>query len=173
MEGDKLTLWWFIGSQPSRAVKTLLNIGNVPHDTIEVNLMLGEHQTPEYLANVNKRGLIPVIKDGDFKLSESNAILKYLYDTRHTIPRTLFPEDGKTRLATDELLEWYQCHFRPAMTGPLKVVLGAKRAGVKPDEDNVNYVTALIKPQLDTLEEVISRSAGPYLTGPHLTIADL
>jgi len=71
-------------------VKTALVLGDVPHETHEVNLLTGETQSEEFL-KINKRGAIPVIQDGDFRLSESSAILKYLYFTKESIPRHLFP----------------------------------------------------------------------------------
>lgn len=72
-----LTLYWSIGSQPGRAVKTLLLLGAIPHISHRVNVPKLEHKSPDYL-KINPLGLIPAIKDGDFVLGESNAILTYL-----------------------------------------------------------------------------------------------
>lgn len=33
-----IKLYWNIGSQPARAVKALLLMGNIPHQEIELNL---------------------------------------------------------------------------------------------------------------------------------------
>lgn len=53
--GSGITLYWNVGSQPSRAVKALLQIGNVPHNAISIDIMKGEQKQEEYL-KVNPRG---------------------------------------------------------------------------------------------------------------------
>lgn len=107
MEGvEGLNFYWSPVSQPSRSVKVLLDIGNVPVNLVTIDLGKGEHKGEEY-TKINKRGLLPYIRDGDFNLGESNAILKYLADTRDTIPETWWPKDGKKRAEVDQYLEWY------------------------------------------------------------------
>ncbi len=39
---ENLKLYYFLPSQPSCAVKSLLLLGNVPHTTIEINLAKGD-----------------------------------------------------------------------------------------------------------------------------------
>ena len=46
-------------------------------DIHEVNVYRGEGRTPQYLA-INPSGKIPTLIDGEFVLTESNAILLYL-----------------------------------------------------------------------------------------------
>lgn len=41
---NKLTLYWSIGSQPGRAVKTLLDIGKIPHEAKRINVAKMEHK---------------------------------------------------------------------------------------------------------------------------------
>ena len=42
MEGGKLTLYWNVMSGPSRAVKTVLDMGKVPHEEKLLDLQKGE-----------------------------------------------------------------------------------------------------------------------------------
>jgi glutathione S-transferase len=44
-----------------------------------VDITQGAHFQPEYLA-VNPNAPVPVLEDGDFRLTEGSAILKYVAD---------------------------------------------------------------------------------------------
>ncbi len=50
---------------------------NIDYDEIIVDLLNGEHKTPEFLA-LNPRGQVPVLVDGDVTIYDSQAILVYL-----------------------------------------------------------------------------------------------
>jgi maleylpyruvate isomerase len=89
---DALTLYWNVGSQPSRSVKALLLAGAVDYKEVSVNLFT-EEQKGEAFTKINPRQMVPFIKDGEFGLSESNAILKYLCNTRDSIPEHYFPKN--------------------------------------------------------------------------------
>ena len=52
MSEQKLTLYWFCPSQPSRALKTALLLAKLPHDDVIIDISKGEHKTPEY-AKIN------------------------------------------------------------------------------------------------------------------------
>lgn len=76
---NKITLFWNIGSQPSRAVKALLDISKVPYNNHFVDLANNETRSPEYLAK-NPLGQVPFIIDEEegLGIGESNAIVVYL-----------------------------------------------------------------------------------------------
>jgi glutathione S-transferase len=60
-------------------------------------------QTPEFLA-LNPNGLVPVVRDGDFVLWESNSIIRYLcsrYNGSH-----LYPADPISRARVDQWMDW-------------------------------------------------------------------
>jgi glutathione S-transferase len=90
--GD-ITLYWSPGSQPSRAVKAVLDIGKIQVNLKPLDVLKGESRTEEYL-KINPKGQVPFIVESDFSLGESNAILKYLVDSREQIPQSLFPKDA-------------------------------------------------------------------------------
>ena len=56
----------------------------------EYDIMKGETRTPEFLADVNANGRIPVLQIGDRFLPESNAACFYLADGSHLIPSDRF-----------------------------------------------------------------------------------
>jgi glutathione S-transferase len=78
---------------PSRAIRvrwTLQELG-VDFDTTIVNMMAGEHRSPEFL-KINPAGKLPALVDGDLVLTESVAIVLYLaekYSERGLIPEAL------------------------------------------------------------------------------------
>ena len=70
------------------------------------------------------------------------------------------------------LLEWYQCHFKTAAMGPMVYDFIPKMQGVTPDEEAVKSIEMPWKMIHDKLEELLG-GAGPFLTGDHMTLADL
>jgi glutathione S-transferase len=79
-----MNLYEFAPTRSIRARWTLQELG-VPFDAEVVNLMAGEHHSPDFLA-INPAGKLPVLVDGDLILTESVAIVLYLADK--------YPEKG-------------------------------------------------------------------------------
>ena len=52
---------------------------DIPYELRHVDYFAGAHKKPEFLA-INPNGAVPAVVDGDFALSESNAILQYAAD---------------------------------------------------------------------------------------------
>jgi glutathione S-transferase len=53
-----------------------LDLLGTQYDFKHVDYFAGAHKRPEYL-EINPNGAVPAATDGDFALSESNAILQY------------------------------------------------------------------------------------------------
>ena len=76
-----------------------------------VDLTKGEQQSPEFAAlNPNMR--MPVLKDDNYVLWESNAIAQYLANQRPE--GGLLPADGKGRLDVTRWQFWDLAHWDPA-----------------------------------------------------------
>jgi glutathione S-transferase len=60
-------------------------------------------QAPEFVA-LNPNALVPVIKDGDFVLWESNSIIRYLAGRYHG--EALYPADPFARARVDQWMDW-------------------------------------------------------------------
>ena len=58
-------------------IKLLLSLLEIEYQFIRVDLMKGEHKTPEYL-QLNPFGQVPLLIDGDKTLPDAQAILVYL-----------------------------------------------------------------------------------------------
>ena len=61
----------------SHRVRLFLTLVNEPFELVEVDILRGEQKTDEFL-KMNRFGQVPVLKDGDTVLADSNAILIYL-----------------------------------------------------------------------------------------------
>jgi glutathione S-transferase len=66
-------------------------------------LFTGEHTQPAF-TEVNPNQAVPVLEDGDFRLTESSAILKYLADK---IDSPTYPRDLQQRARINERMDWF------------------------------------------------------------------
>ena len=80
----------------------------LPLERREYDIMKGETRTPEFLANVNANGRIPVLQIGDRFLPESNAACFYLAEGS-----ALVPEEGSTRADMLRWMFWEQYNHEP------------------------------------------------------------
>lgn len=62
----------------------------LPLERRQYDIMQGETRTPEFLANVNPNGRIPVLQIGERFLPESNAACYYLADGSALVPEERF-----------------------------------------------------------------------------------
>ncbi len=73
-------------------------------------LPVRDPNVPEFLA-LNPNGQVPVIVDGDYVLWESNAIVRYLAESRRS---GLWPVDARERGLVDQWLTWQVSELNPA-----------------------------------------------------------
>lgn len=72
-----ITLYGHELSGNSYKVKLLLELLKIKYQWQKVDLLKGEHKSPEYLA-LNPFGQVPFLIDGETKLGDAQAILVYL-----------------------------------------------------------------------------------------------
>ena len=94
-------------SMTSRPVRLFIADSKIDCDQQLVDVMTGEHLQPPY-GVINPNRLIPVLEDGDFRLTESSAILKYLADK---IGSPAYPKDLKQRAKVNEVMDWLNSNF--------------------------------------------------------------
>lgn len=72
-----------------------------------VDLFTGAHLKPDYAA-VNPCCQVPLLEDGEFRLSESSAILKYLAELNAS---PAYPADLRVRARINEAMDWFNTGF--------------------------------------------------------------
>ena len=95
-----------------------------------LDLRKGEQKSPEYAA-LNPNMKMPTLKEGDFVLWESNAIMQYLASKRPEMG--LLPKDERARFDVTSLGRVAACQKRlPATFGAISSSCGQKRVEKNP-----------------------------------------
>ena len=159
-------------SNTSRPVILFIAENNLPVEQEVVDLMAGAHLQPPYLA-VNPNGLVPALVDGDFVLTESSSILKYLAD-KFNLPS--YPKDLKARAKVNELMDWFNTGFyRDYAYGVVypQIYPHHKRPSDEIQKGTIEWGKGLTKKWLKVLNDHWLGHGNTYLTGDTITIADV
>jgi glutathione S-transferase len=148
-----------------KAMWALEEIG-VAYEQIEMGGKFGGLDTPEYLA-MNPNALVPTLKDGDYVLWESHAIVRYLAAKYGT--GTLWPEDIRARGLADQWADWTSARFQPAWLGVFVAVVRTAPANRNPE--TVAKATAGAHACLAIMDAQLAKT--PFLAGEGLTYADI
>ena len=105
-----MRLYTYFRSGTSHRVRIALNLKGLAYEPVYVHLVKGEQQQEPYLA-VNPQGLLPLLEDGEVRISQSLAIIEYLERTHPEPP--LLPEDppGEARVRSLALI--CACEMHP------------------------------------------------------------
>lgn len=107
-----LTIWGRLTSLNVQKVMIAVGELGLAHERIDLGGPFGGTDTPEAIAR-NPNRLVPVIRDGDFVLWESNAIVRYLARVYGT--GTLWPDDARAAADADRWMDWQATTFNPAL----------------------------------------------------------
>lgn len=94
-------------STASRPVVLFCAEAGVKYEPVVVDLMTGAHMK-EPFTKLNPSSMVPVLEDGDFVLTESSAILKYLADK---VGSEAYPKDLQQRARVNERMDWINTNF--------------------------------------------------------------
>lgn len=167
-----LKLYYDALSQPSRALLIFLQSTNIPFTRCVVNLGKGEHLTEEYKNEVSRFQKVPVIVHGDFRLTESVGILRYLC-REYTVPDHFYPKDSKLQARVDEYLEWQHNNIRMfcALYFQKKWLL-PKITGEPASEKTIADYEHRMIDCIDNFERCWLQS-GSFIAGDKLSAADI
>src|SRR6195256_4321805 len=102
-----MKLYMHPASTTSRAVMLFVADEKIPLEEQQVDIFKGE-QYGEAYSTVNPNHMIPVLEDGDFRLTESAAILRYLAEKTGS---PAYPKDMKKRARVNEGVDWFNSNF--------------------------------------------------------------
>jgi len=166
-----MKLYYHPVSTACRPVMMLAADENIQLDYQLVDLFSGEHMKEPYGA-INPNRQIPVLEDGDFRMTESSAILKYLADKTGS---STYPKDLQKRARVNELMDWFNTGcYRDLGYGLIYSQLFPhhKRASDEIHAGTVEWGRAKACGWLSTLDTAILSPKNKYLTGNDVTIAD-
>lgn len=154
-------------SSAAYRVRIALNLKEIAHTLVPVNLLKGEHTQAPY-TDKQPQGLVPCLEtdDGRF-LSQSGAILQYLealYPQQPLSPKDPF-ESAKVRSMVDLIA----CDIHPIDN--LRVLKYLAQELNVNDEDKTTWYVHWVNKGFQALEGQLK--AAPYSLGDTITLVDL
>jgi glutathione S-transferase len=123
--------------------------------------------TPEFLS-LNPNGLVPVIKDGDFVLWESNSIIRYLASRYGG--EALYPADPTKRARVDQWIDWQATDLNRSWS---YAFLGlVRKSPAHQAADEIDASLASWTRHMRVLESQL-HATGAFVTGEHFSLADI
>jgi glutathione S-transferase len=159
-----LELFWGSGSPYSWRVMLALERKGLAFRSHLLELSKQEHKSPQLL-KLNPRGLLPVLKDGDYVIFESLAILYYL-DLRYPDP-PLFgrsPEEGGTIM---RVVCEFQGNAEPEIN---RIARAAFDATLARERDAVTGAMHVVANEARVLEARLSHS--DWIVGEQVSAVD-
>jgi len=158
-------------SMTSRPVRLFIAESGISVDEQVVDLFTGEHHKEAY-ASLNPNRMVPMLEDGDLRLTESSAILKYLADK---VGSPAYPKDLKQRAKVNEMMDWLNTNFYREYAYNLiypQLFPHMKRPDPAVQQATLEWGKERAKGWLQILNDHWIGPKNQYLCGNQITIAD-
>jgi glutathione S-transferase len=165
-----MKLYMHPASIASRPLRLFAADNGIEFDESAIDLMSGEHMRAPF-SSINPNCMVPVLEDGDFRLTESSAILKYLADK---IGSPAYPRELKARARVNEMMDWVNTNFyRDWGYGFIypQIFPHHRREGTALQAGTIEWGRKKSKAWLDLLDRYWLGDRH-YLCGERITIAD-
>lgn len=160
-----LELWWGSGSPYSWRALLALEYKKLPYESHLVQFAKQEHKSPQLL-QMNPRGRVPVLKDGDYVCFESLAIIQYL-DRKYPDP-PLFGHSAEESGTIMRVICEYQGYVEEHI---MKVIYAILFQGAEGHSDEIARAMLLVASEAGTIEKRLSQSS--WLAGEEFSAADV
>ena len=161
-----VTLWGRNNSTNVKKVRWTLAELNLPYEQIMAGQSFGVNRDAAYLA-LNPNGLVPMLKDGDDVLWESNTIVRYLAAQYGT--DSLWQASPIQRAKSEKWMDWANETLSPVHR---KILIGLVRTPA--EQRNMAEIEAAIEacePLLDILEDTLAKQT--WLSGEAFGVGDI
>jgi glutathione S-transferase len=159
-----------LGKSPSINVRKVLWTCvelDLPFEHEEWGAGFRDTKTPEFTA-LNPNAMVPVIKDGDLVLWESNTICRYL--AQRASRTDLLPADALGRARVEQWMDWQATElnnsWRYAFMGLVR------KSPLHADEKAIAASVSEFHRHMAMLDAQLART-GAYVTGDVFTLADV
>jgi len=166
-----MKLYYHPASTTSRIVTMFAAEEGIDLDLQFVDLMKGEHLSPEYKA-LNPNGLVPMLDDDGFRLTESGAIVRYLAAKTGS---AAYPTDPRQRARVDEMMEWFYSNFYKDLGYGLvypQLFPHHKRRSDEAHAGTVEWGKQKARHWLGILDRSIIGADRKFVCGDKITLAD-
>lgn len=161
-----VTLWGRNNSTNVKKVRWTLAELALPYEQIMAGLEYGVNHDAAYLA-LNPTGLVPMLKDGDDVLWESNSIVRYL--AAQYGADTLWQANPMDRAKSEKWMDWANDTLSPVHR---KILLGLVRTPVEQrNMAEINAAIAACEPLLAILDNALATSR--WLSGERVGVGDI
>ena len=124
-------------------------------------------QSPEFL-ELNPNGLVPVIRDGEFVLWESNTICRYLAAKHRRFD--LLPQEAEPRARVEQWMDWQATELNGAWVYAFMALV--RKSALHRDDAQIQVSAAAWNHQMGILETHLWRTTG-FVVGEDFTLADV
>ena len=166
-----MKLYYHPISTTSRPIMLFAAEAGIPLEMQVVDLFTGEHLQPPY-SGVNPNRMVPTLEDGDFRLSENSAILKYLADK---VDSPAYPKDLQQRARVNERMDWTNTQLCSDLCYGLiypQIFDAHKRRSDEAQAATLERARERSKVWLAVLNDHILGANNNFLCGDAMTIAD-
>jgi glutathione S-transferase len=160
-----IELYWGSGSPFAWRVMLTLEVKGLAYESKLLEFSKEEHKTPAYL-KLNPRGKVPTLKDGDYLLYESLAIMSYL-DRRYPDPALFGKTPEETGLIWRALAEC-ESYFVSAGDKVVRPIFFGKGLD---KVDEIGNAAQTLRRELKMFDERLTGS--PWLVGDKISAADI